>query len=98
VIAQDFTVVNITPDQIVACMVDADLLAMIAADGEHIKARGGLQQDQSQNPGHVPGWLDDTIIPIPEIEAFPPLVVNSPGISGRTPPRLWSSPMYGWCP
>jgi hypothetical protein len=31
---------------------------------------GGANQDPSQNPGTLPPWLEDTIIPVPEIEAF----------------------------
>jgi len=34
------------------------------------RGKGGLHQDPSQNPGQVPDWLDETIIPIPEIEEF----------------------------
>jgi ribonuclease Z len=70
VIAQDFTVVNITPEQIVTRMVDADPLAALVQDPAYVEAKGGLQQDPSVNPGQVPQWLDDTIIPIPEIEEF----------------------------
>ena len=70
VIAQDFTVVNITPEQIVTRMVDADPLAMLVQDKEYVEAKGGLHQDPSQNPGQVPDWLDETIISIPVIEEF----------------------------
>ncbi len=70
VIAQDFTVVNITPEQIVTRMVDADPLAMLVQDREYVEAKGGLHQDPSQNPGQVPDWLDETIISIPAIEEF----------------------------
>ena len=70
VVAQDFTVVNITPEQIVTRMVNADPLAALVQDPDYVEARGGLHQDPSVNPGQVPDWLDETIIPIPEIEEF----------------------------
>ena len=70
VIAQDFTVVNITPEQIVTRMVEAVPWAYLVTDSDYVEAKGGLQQDPSQNAGQVPDWLDETIIPIPEIEEF----------------------------
>lgn len=51
-------------------MVDADPLAALVQDPAYLETKGGLQQDPSQNPGQVPDWLDETIIPIPEIEEF----------------------------
>ena len=70
VVAQDFTVVNITPEQIVTRMAKTDEWAFIATDPAYIEAMGGSNQDPSQNPGTLPQWLDDTIIPVPEIEEF----------------------------
>jgi len=31
---------------------------------------GGSNQDPSQNPGVLPQWLEDSIIPVAEIEEF----------------------------
>lgn len=70
VVAQDFTVVNVTPEQIVTRMVDVDPLAFLVSDQEYIKSMGGSNQDPSQNPGALPQWLEDTVIPVPKIEAF----------------------------
>ena len=70
VVAQDFTVVNITPEQIVTRMVDVDPLAYIVSDQEYIARMGGSNQDPSQNPGVLPQWLEDSIIPVAEIEEF----------------------------
>jgi ribonuclease Z len=70
VVAQDFTVVNVTPEQIVTRMAEIDPLAFIVSDPEYIAAMGGANQDPSQNPGTLPQWLEDTVIPVPEIEAF----------------------------
>jgi ribonuclease Z len=70
VIAQDFTVVNITPEQIVTRIAKTDPWAFIVSDPEYIEAMGGSNQDPSQNPGTLPQWLEDTIIPVPEIEDF----------------------------
>jgi ribonuclease Z len=70
VVAQDFTVVNITPEQIVTRMAKTDPWAYIVSDSEYIAAMGGSNQDPSQNPGTLPQWLEDTVIPVPEIEEF----------------------------
>ena len=70
VIAQDFTVINVTPEQIVTRMAKTDPWAYIVSDPEYIAAMGGSNQDPSQNPGTLPQWLEDTVIPVPEIEAF----------------------------
>jgi hypothetical protein len=50
--------------------VDVDMWAFIVSDAEYIASMGGSNQDPSQNPGTLPQWLEDTIIPVPEIEAF----------------------------
>jgi ribonuclease Z len=70
VVAQDFTTVNITPEQIVTRMVDVVPWAFIVSDQEYIAKMGGSKQDPSQSPGTLPQWLEDTVIPVPEIEAF----------------------------
>jgi hypothetical protein len=70
VIAQDFTVVNITPEQIVTRMADADPWAFIVSDPGYLAGMGGANQDPNQHPGTLPKWLEETIIPVPEIEEF----------------------------
>jgi ribonuclease Z len=70
VVAQDFTVVNITPEQIVTRMVEYIPWPFIVADQEYIARMGGANQDPSQNPGTLTDWLEESVIPVPEIEAF----------------------------
>ena len=68
-IAQDFTVINVTPQQIVTRMAKFEPGPFLVSDPAYIEAMGGAQQDGSVMHGISP-WLDDTIISIPEIEAF----------------------------
>jgi ribonuclease Z len=70
VVAQDFTVINITPEQIVTRMVEFDPLPFLVSDPEYIARMGGSNQDPSQNPGVLTDWLEESIIPVAEIEAF----------------------------
>jgi ribonuclease Z len=70
VVAQDFTVINITPEQIVTRMVEFDPLPFVVSDQEYIARMGGSNQDPSQNPGVLTDWLEESIIPVAEIEAF----------------------------
>ncbi len=70
VVAQDFTVVNITPEQIVTRMVEYIPGPFIVSDPEYIASMGGSHQDSSQNPGTLTDWLEESIIPVPEIEEF----------------------------
>jgi ribonuclease Z len=69
VIAQDFTVINVTPEQIVTRMAKFEPGPFLVSDPAYIEAMGGAQQDGSVMHGISP-WLDDTIISVPEIEAF----------------------------
>ncbi len=70
VVAQDFTVVNVTPEQIVTRMVEFDPLPFLVSDQEYIARMGGSNQDPSQNPGTLTDWLEASIIPVAEIEQF----------------------------
>ncbi len=70
VVAQDFTVVNITPEQIVTRMVEYVPWPFIVADHDYIARMGGSNQDPSQNPGTLTDWLEESVIPVAEIEAF----------------------------
>jgi ribonuclease Z len=69
-VGQDFTVVNITPEQIVSRQVEYVPAPFLVSDPDYTAAMGGLHQDPSQDLGTLPKWLEDSIIPIPEIEAF----------------------------
>ena len=68
VLAQDFTVVNVTPEQIVTRMVKPEAAPLLVADHEY-QARMNPQPDPSVMHG-LPEWLEDTIIPIDFIEEF----------------------------
>ena len=68
-ISQDFTVINVTPEQIVSRMAAFEPAPFLVSDPAYIQAMGGANQDPSVMHG-VSQWLDDSIIPVPEIEAF----------------------------
>jgi ribonuclease Z len=68
-LAQDYTVVNITPEQVVTRQTDAMPWEYVVTDQEYAKTMGGINTDPSLMSG-LPGWLEDTIIPVDEIEAF----------------------------
>jgi len=69
VIAQDFTVINVTPQQIVTRMAAFEPAPFLVSDPEYIAAMGGANQDASVMHG-ISQWLEDTIISVPEIEEF----------------------------
>jgi ribonuclease Z len=68
-LAQDYTVVNITADQIVTRSVDVVPWDYIVTDNEYAARMGGINTDPSMMTG-LPEWLEATVIPVPEIEAF----------------------------
>jgi hypothetical protein len=68
-LAQDYTVVNITPEQVVTRMTDVVPWDYIVTDHEYTKRMGGVQTDPSVMTG-LPEWLEETVIPVAEIEAF----------------------------
>ncbi len=68
-LAQDYTVVNITPSQVVTRQTDVVPWDYIVTDKEYVAQMGGMQTDPSVMSG-LPEWLEETIIPVPEIEAF----------------------------
>jgi ribonuclease Z len=68
-LAQDYTVVNITPEQIVTRSVDVVPWDYIVTDAAYAKRMGGINTDPSLMTG-LPQWLEDTVIPVAEIEAF----------------------------
>jgi ribonuclease Z len=68
-LAQDFTVVNITPEQIVTRMADVVPWAYIVTDNEYTARMGGVNPDPSVMAG-LPEWLEETVISVPQVEAF----------------------------
>ena len=69
VVGQDYTVINVTPNQIVTRMVDVVPWDFIVSDPAYIEKMGGVNADPSVMHG-LPQWLEDSVIPIPEIEDF----------------------------
>jgi ribonuclease Z len=68
-IAQDFTIINVTSEQIVTRMAEYEPGPFIVSDVEYIKRQGGAKQDPSVMHG-LPNWLEKSIIPVKEIEEF----------------------------
>ena len=68
-IAQDFTVINVSASQIVSRMAAFEPAPFLASDPAYLQSKGGAQQDPSVMHG-ISKWLDDSIISVPEIEAF----------------------------
>jgi ribonuclease Z len=68
-LAQDFTVVNVTREQIVTRMVEVVPWDFIVTDPEYVQRMGGVNADPSLMHG-LPSWLEDTVIPVAEIEEF----------------------------
>jgi len=69
VVAQDFTVVNVTHEQIVTRMVEYEPGPFLASDPEYMASKGGPQTDPSVMHG-LPEWLEDTVLGIPMIDEF----------------------------
>ena len=67
--SQDFTVINVTPQQIVTRMAAFEPAPFLVSDPAYIAAKGGANQDASAMHG-LSAWLGESIIGIPEIEAF----------------------------
>ena len=67
-LAQDYTVVNITPDQIVTRMVEVVPWDYIVTDPN--TPPGWAASNRPLDDAGLPEWLDDTVIPVAEIEAF----------------------------
>ena len=68
-ISQDFTVINVTPQQIVTRMTAFEPAPFLVSDPAYLAAKGGAKQDASVMHG-LSSWLEETVIGIPEIEAF----------------------------
>ena len=68
--AQDFTVINVTPQQIVTRMTHYEPGPMPVSDPEYVKSKGGAQPSPDKVRGTMPDWLEETILPVPFIEEF----------------------------
>lgn len=69
VVAQDFTIVNVTPEQIVTRMAMYEPGPMLVSDKEYLASKGGPQPDPSVMHG-LPEWLEETVIGTPTIDEF----------------------------
>ena len=77
-VAQDYTVVNITPGQLVVRMAEVDAWAFIVADPAYTQRMGRSNLDLSAVIG-LPDWLSDSVISVPEIEEFKRQVAQQMG-------------------
>ncbi|MFQ5968550.1 MAG: MBL fold metallo-hydrolase [Acidimicrobiia bacterium] len=68
-LAQDFTVVNVTPEQVVSRVAEPLLWDYLITDHAYTQRMGGVQADPSLMTG-LPEWLEKTVIGVPEIDAF----------------------------
>ncbi len=66
-LAQDYTVVNITPSQIVTRMAQVNPWEFVLTDADYVERVGGSNADPFAGYG-LPAWLEDTVISVPEIE------------------------------
>ena len=69
VVAQDFTVINVTPEQIVTRMLEFEPGPFLASDPEYLASKGGPRPDGSLMH-QLPQWLEDTVLGIPMIDEF----------------------------
>ena len=71
VMAQDFTVINVTSEQIVTRMVAFEPGPMtVPPPADYIASKGGVQSSPDEVRATMPAWLAETIIPVPMIEEF----------------------------
>jgi ribonuclease Z len=68
-LAQDYTVINVTPQQIVTRMAQVAPWDFIVTDPGYVQRMGGIHPDPSVMHG-LPAWLEETIIPVEAIEEF----------------------------
>jgi len=71
VMAQDFTVINVTPEQIVTRMVAFEPGPLpVPPPPEYIESKGGVHPSPDEVRASMPEWLAETIISVPMIEEF----------------------------
>ena len=69
--AQDFTVINVTPDQIVTRMVAFQPGPMpVPPPADYIESKGGVHSSPDKVRATMPEWLAETVISVPMIEEF----------------------------
>lgn len=68
-LAQDYTVLNVTPQQTVTRMAQVTPWDFIATDPSYLQRKGGIRPDPNLMHG-LPAWLEETIIPVEAIEEF----------------------------
>jgi ribonuclease Z len=70
VVAQDFTIINVTPEQIVTRMARFEPGPFLVSDPEYVERMGGSKSDPDAMQPRMPDWLSDSVIDVPKIEAF----------------------------
>ncbi len=71
VMAQDFTVINVTPEQIVTRMVAFEPGPLpVPPSAEYVEGKGGVHPSPDKVRASMPDWLAETIISVPMIEEF----------------------------
>jgi len=70
VVAQDFTIINVTPEQIVTRMARFEPGPFLVSDPEYVERMGGSKSDPDARRAGMPDWLSDSVIGVPKIEAF----------------------------
>lgn len=68
-LAQDYTVVNITAEQIVTRMAEVHPWEFIVTDPAYVQRMGGSNVDLAA-VGGLPDWLSESVISVPEIDEF----------------------------
>ena len=66
--AQDFTIINVTPEQIVTRMARFEPGPMPVADPEYVNSKGGVHPSPDKVRASMPDWLTESIISVSFIE------------------------------
>jgi ribonuclease Z len=70
VVAQDFTIINVTPEQIVTRMAAFEPGPFLVSDPAYLERMGGASGDPDAVRAYMPDWLSDSVISVPKIEAY----------------------------
>ena len=87
--AQDFTVINVTPEQIVTRMVAFEPGPLPVADPQYVERMGGTPSSPDKVRATMPEWLSETVIPIPMIEEFKEELKQKGMLYEVCPTREW---------
>ena len=60
VVAQDFTIINVTPEQIVTRMAKFEPGPFLVSDPEYVERMGGSKSDPDAVRAGMPDWLSDS--------------------------------------